>query len=276
MIRRLAVAALMVAACPALAEQPAVPSPAAVEKPAVAEESPNFQPIRQVEPSPGPEPSPAPSAPPPAFPAPVAAPSAAIVAPPPAAAAPAEPAAGAAQDLPPAMMAVLPIGMAALFAVLGALLAGLMGAVMARALRRGELAQRRHAVAVTLAAELETRRLAFESVPLPPNVDAGVSFVSSVISLAGIDHGFRAAQGELFLLPPQLASHLSVHYAAVQRVADFVKGQSLAAAVRMMQANRLGGHPCPDAGAMRDAHVEMTAAFRGIDKLMAGLKTLAR
>jgi hypothetical protein len=268
MIRRLAVAVLLATTGPALAQQPVNLLPPAVEKPSVPDETPNFQPIRTVGPASEPVVQSAPVPPPPA-PAPAPEP------PPPAPAAieavPAAPSAPPLLTLPE----MQPTWAMGALLVAGAVLAGLVGALMARLFRRGELAVRRQAVAATLVAELETRRLAFESVPLPPNAEAGVSFVSSVISLAGNDAGFRSAQGELFLLPPQLAAHLSVHYAAVQRVADFVKGQSLAAAVRMMQANRLGGHPCPDAGTMRDAHVEMGAAFRGIDKLLSNLRSLA-
>jgi predicted outer membrane lipoprotein len=173
---------------------------------------------------------------------------------------------------PPESELPLPAWALSLVLLLGAFLAGLFGVMTAMILRKGEMAQRRRSVAATLAIELETRLQAFESVPLPPNAEAGVFFVSAMTSLSGIDAGFRAAQTDLHLLPGKLASHISVHYAAVQRVADFVKGQSLAAGVRMLQANRMGGHPCPDAGTMREAHVEMAAAFRGLDKLVAGLR----
>ena len=115
--------------------------------------------------------------------------------------------------------------------------------------------------------------MAFEAVPVPPNAEAGVSFVSAVIALAQLDYGWRAVQGSLHLLPEKLAGHLSVHYAAVHHVANFVKGQSFAAALRMLQANRIGGHPCPDPAAMREAHVELAAAFRGVDKIIQGLKS---
>ncbi|CAA7621237.1 conserved exported hypothetical protein [Magnetospirillum sp. LM-5] len=264
MIRGLALAVLISVAGPALAQ---------TATPPIQEETPHFQPIRPVAPEPVAPPAAAPAAPA----EPVAAPE------------PAPEAQPAAQDpVPAAMKAIetkvpfqipnwaLGIVVLSVAFLAGSFLAGVVGAMVFKALRRSELKARRRAVATTLATELETRRLAFEAVPMPPNAEAGVSFVSSVISLAGIEAGYRSAQGELFLLPPQTAANLSVHYAAVQRVADFVKGQSLAAAVRMMQANRLGGHPCPDAGAMRDAHVEMAAAFRGIDKVIAGLKTLAK
>lgn len=234
--------------------------------PPVEEERPDFQPLRPAEPddkatavevSPA---APAPAAAPPSRMPPPLAP----VAPPP----------------PPPSTAAAefswPLWSLPLAAVLGALLAMLAGALTVRALRRSEQVERRRAVAASLAAELETRRLAFESVPLPPNAEAGVSFVSSVISMAGIDCAFRNAQGALFLLPPPLVANISVHYAAVQRVADFVKGQSLASAVRMLQANRLGGHPCPDSGAMREAHVELAAAFRGLDKVILSLRAKQR
>lgn len=173
---------------------------------------------------------------------------------------------------PVAAADTLPGWALAVLVLLGAFLAALFGILTALLMRRAETKARRRAVAATLATELETRRQAFEAVPLPPNVEAGVSFVSSVTSLAGIDAGFRSTQGNLHLLPEKLAAHVSVHYAAVQRVSDFVKGQSLAAAVRMLQANRLGGHPCPDAGTMREAHVELGAAFRGLDKLVQVLR----
>lgn len=159
--------------------------------------------------------------------------------------------------------------------ILGAAVAAFFGILTALIVRAIDRSGQRRAVAAMLAVELETRLQAYEAVPLPPNVEAGVSFVSSVTSLAGIDAGFRAAQGQLHRLPGKLAAHVSVHYAAVQRVSDFVKGQSLAAAVRMLQANRIGGHPCPDAGIMRDAHSELGLAFRGIEKLILGLKKYA-
>lgn len=277
MLRPALAAALFLAlATPALAQQqplnllPPPPPPVAAEpaaqvppadKQLLDEPSPTFQPIRPAEGEP-PRPQPAPAvqapqpsaqpAPPPAQPAP----------PPPRAAEPAPPGA----SLPAWSLAVLVLA--------GAFLAALFGILTALLLRRSEQRRRRRAIATTLATELETRRLAFESVPLPPNVEAGVSFVSSVTSLAGIDSGFRSMQGNLHLLPEKAAAHVSVHYAAVQRVSDFVKGQSLAAAVRMLQANRIGGHPCPDAGAMRDAHEELGAAFRGVDKLAQVLRGL--
>lgn len=160
--------------------------------------------------------------------------------------------------------------------LIGAFMAAMFGVMASMLMRRAELSHRRSAAATTLATELETRRQAFEAVPLPPNVEAGVFFVSAVTSLATIDAGFRAAQGDLHLLPAKLAASVSVHYAAVRRVADFVKGQSLAAAVRMLQANRIGGYPCPDAGTMRDAHEELTVAFRGIDKLIGQLNGQGR
>jgi hypothetical protein len=158
--------------------------------------------------------------------------------------------------------------------LVGALIAGLIGMAVAVTLQGRDLSRRRRAIAATLAIELEARRQAFAAVPSPPNAEAGVSFVSAVAALADFDCGWRAAQGSLYLLPDKLAGHLSVHYGAVHHVAAFVKGQSFAAALRMLQANRIGGHPCPDAVAMREAHVELAAAFRGVDKLLLGLKTL--
>lgn len=275
--------AMVLAAAPAWAQGPvSAVAPAGAEKPPVEEERPDFQPLRSAEPEDGaapavvlPLPSPAVVLPPP---------SPAVLPPAPAVSAPvAPPAPVPVQALPPAPApapaespALWPWALAGLLLVAGAVIAGVTGALTLRGLRQAELAERRRAVAASLAAELETRRLAFDAVPLPPNVDAGVSFVSAVISMAGIDCAFRAAQGWLFLLPAPLTANVSVHYAAVQRVADFVKGQSLAAAVRMMQANRLGGHPCPDAGAMREAHVELAAAFRGLDKVVLALRSMQR
>lgn len=250
--------------------QPSAPIPAA-DKPLLEEPEPNFQPIRPAEPDATPV-APVqlqPAAPQPAQlqplaqPEPAPFPEAATAAPPPAV------------ELPPvALTGGFPAWALGVLVLAGAFLAGLFGILTAVLLRRAEGIERRRAVAATLATELETRRLAFESVPLPPNAEAGVSFVSSVTSLSGIDCGFRSVQSHIHLLPPKLAANVSVHYAAVQRVSDFVKGQSLAAAVRMLQANRLGGHPCPDAGTMRDAHVELGAAFRGVDKLAQALRSL--
>lgn len=255
------------------------------DKPLLEEPSPNFQPIRpngtevmpgvpavqqqplpvveQAVPAPQPTvPMVQPVQPPAAPPPPVGAAPVTLPAPPPAMVPP-----PSNDPLPPWLLPVLVLA--------GAFLATLFGILTALSMRRAEIGARRRAVAATLATELETRRQAYEAVPLPPNVEAGVSFVSAVTSLAGFDAGFRSTQGALHLLPEKLAAHVSVHYAAVQRVSDFVKGQSLAAAVRMLQANRLGGHPCPDAGTMREAHTELGAAFRGLDKLVQTLRTLS-
>lgn len=254
------------------------------DKPLLEEPSPNFQPIRptetevmpgvpavQQQPLPVVEqavPAPQPTAPmvqpvhPPAPPPPVATAPVTLPVPPPA------------MVPPPSNDQLLP-WLLPVLVLAGAFLATLFGILTALSMRRAEIGARRRAVAATLATELETRRQAYEAVPLPPNVEAGVSFVSAVTSLAGFDAGFRSTQGALHLLPEKLAAHVSVHYAAVQRVSDFVKGQSLAAAVRMLQANRLGGHPCPDAGTMREAHTELGAAFRGLDKLVQTLRTLS-
>lgn len=266
-LRFLPLAFLLIAA-PALAQAPVPVAAPPQDKPAIEEERPDFQPLRPVDPDEPATPAIAPVQPPVV---PMAAPAQPSPPPPPVVAQ--VPVVEAAQQ-PAAVL--LPTWAMALLLVAGAMLAALFGLTAARSMRRAELAERRRATAACLAAELETRRLAFDAVPLPPNVDAGVSFVSAVISMAGIDCAFRTAQGSLFLLSPQLAAHISVHYAAVQRVADFVKGQSLAAAVRMLQANRLGGHPCPDAGAMREAHVELAAAFRGLDKVILSLNALQR
>jgi hypothetical protein len=161
-----------------------------------------------------------------------------------------------------------------LLVMAGGLVSGLIGLGTVLLIQRRNEDRQRRSVAATLAIEIESRRQAFETVPAPPNAEAGVSFVSAVSALAGLDCGWRAAQSGLYLLPDKLAGHLAVHYGAVQHVAEFVKGQSIAAALRMLQANRIGGHPCPDAGAMREAHVELAAAFRGIDKLILALKSL--
>ncbi len=167
----------------------------------------------------------------------------------------------------------MPAGwIAALMLVLGATIAGWTGVLVTRSLYQRDESRRLAAVKVTLAAELEARRQAFEAVPVPPNAEAGVSFVSAVLALADMEAGWRSAQGGLHLLSDKQASHLSVHYGAVRYVANFVKGQSFAAALRMLQANRIGGHPCPDPATMREAHVELAAAFRGIDKIIQGLK----
>jgi hypothetical protein len=265
-LRLLPLAFLLIVA-PALAQTPAPVAAPPQDKPAVEEERPDFQPLRPAEPDEPATPAPAPAQPPVV---PMAAPVQPSPPPPPVVVQ----VPGVETAQPAAVL--LPAWAMALLLVAGAMLAALFGLTAARSLRRAELAERRRATAACLAAELETRRLAFDAVPLPPNVDAGVSFVSAVISMAGIDCAFRTAQGSLFLLSPQLAANITVHYAAVQRVADFVKGQSLAAAVRMLQANRLGGHPCPDAGAMREAHVELAAAFRGLDKVILSLNALQR
>lgn len=253
----------------------------ASDRPLLDEQSPSFQPMRSVEPEPGraevnqtpPEQpqTPVATAPvaQPAQPEPVAA------QPQPQPQQPSAIAAPAPATPPLVVDQMVPAWALGILVLFGAFLAGLFGILTALLMRRTEMRQRRRAVAATLATELETRRLAFEAVPLPPNIEAGVSFVSSVTSLAGIESGFRAMQGNLNLLPAKVAANVSVHYAAVQRVSDFVKGQSLAAAVRMLQANRLGGHPCPDAGSMRDAHTELGAAFRGIDKLVLALRKQA-
>jgi hypothetical protein len=278
MLRLTLVASLIAAiATPALAQQPLNLLPPREQLPPadkpLVEESPSFQPMRPVEaeaPAPLSQPMPQPLAQP--EPAPAAQPAPAPVQAVPVQAAPAPVAEPAAMPAPVMVEPVLPSSLVGVMVLAGAFLAGLFGILTATLMRRGEQKQRRRAVALTVATELETRRLAFESLPLPPNVEAGVSFVSSVTSLAGIDAGFRAVQGNIHLLPEKLAAHVSVHYAAVQRVSDFVKGQSLAAAVRMLQANRMGGQPCPDAGTMREAHVELAVAFRGVDKLAQALK----
>lgn len=250
----------------------AVPPVPAADKPLLDEPSPNFQPLRPAEPEanapaaePQAQPAPIPAPLPPQQP--MAAPKAAEQVP-----MPAEPAPPPPPAEPLVVTAGLPTWALGVLVLLGAFLAAMFGIVTALLMRKAENTARRRAVAATLATELDTRLLAFEAVPLPPNIEAGVSFVSSVTSLANIEAGFRSVQGNLHLLPEKLAAHVSVHYAAVQRVSDFVKGQSLAAAVRMLQANRIGGHPCPDAGTMRDAHVELTAAFRGLDKLVQLLR----
>jgi len=248
------------------------PLPLVGVTPPPVEETPGFQAVRPLvapEPAPAPQPLPPPVAAvaspvvPPA-PAPAPAPAPDIIAAPTMAAPPPAAAAGGLS---------LPAGwVAALMLVLGAVIAGGCGLVTVNVTQSRDLARRRQAAAATLSLELEARRVAFEAVPVPPNAEAGVSFVSAVIALAQLDSGWRVVQGSLHLLPEKLAGHLSVHYAAVHHVANFVKGQSLAAALRMLQANRIGGHPCPDPAAMREAHVELAAAFRGVDKIILALK----
>lgn len=280
---RMAVAALVVSlacAAPALAAdegpasaplvQPLPPAPLAP-----AEETPGFQAVR---PLPGAE-APAPLAAP--APAPVTAPAPPpVAAPVPVPAAPAPVAASASPAAPVPVESglvsmVAQAGIAALMIAIGALVAGLVGIITANAGRRRDEALRRKSAAATLVIELEARIQAFEAVPVPPNAEAGVSFVSAVVALADLDYGWRAVQASLYLLPERLAGHLAVHYAAVHHVAKFIKGQSLAAGLRMLQANRIGGHPCPDAGTMREAHVELAAAFRGLDKIVMGLKSVS-
>lgn len=252
------------------APREAAPQVPPADKPLLEEPSPGFQPLRPAEAE---APAQTPAAAPVAAPEPV--PHAPVQAAPPPPPAPiAAPVPPMAVEPPPPAADALPVWALGILVLLGAFLAALFGILTALLMGRSETRARRRAVAATLATELETRRLAFEAVPLPPNAEAGVSFVSSVTSLSGIDAGFRSIQGNVHLLPEKLAAHVSVHYAAVQRVSDFVKGQSLAAAVRMLQANRLGGHPCPDAGTMREAHVELGAAFRGVDKLTQMLRAL--
>jgi hypothetical protein len=168
----------------------------------------------------------------------------------------------------------LPLWAAGAFVAAGGVVAGLVGMLLAGWHLRRDQAERRRAAASTLALELETRRMAFDAVPVPPNAEAGVSFVSAVLALANLDGGWRAMQGSLYTLPEKYAAQVASHYATVHHIADFIKGQSLAAAVRMMQANRLGGYPAPDAGLMREAHVELVAAFRGVDKIVQGLRSV--
>lgn len=279
---RMAVAAVVVSlscALPALAADegqgpmPLVqPLPAAPAAP--AEETPGFQAVRPLagteSPVPAPAPTPLPAPAPAPAPAPVAAPAPLPAAPMPP---PPPPAAVTAESGMPALL--LQAGVAALMIVIGALVAGLVGNATAAAGRRREEAIRRKSAAATLVIELEARIQAFEAVPVPPNADAGVSFVSATVALADLDYGWKAVQGALYLLPERLAGHLAVHYAAVHHVAKFIKGQSFAAGLRMLQANRIGGHPCPDAGIMREAHVELAAAFRGVDKIVMGLKSIS-
>ncbi|CAA7627788.1 conserved hypothetical protein [Candidatus Terasakiella magnetica] len=163
---------------------------------------------------------------------------------------------------------------AAVLIIVGALIAGFVGMGMVNAMHARDTARRRRAIAANLAIELETRRQAFDAVPVPPNAEAGISFVSAVTALAELDYAWRSSQDGLHLLPEKLGGHLAVHYSAVRHSANFIKGQSYAAALRMLQANRIGGHPCPDAGTMREVHVELAAAFRGVDKILQGLKSI--
>ncbi|RAU22140.1 hypothetical protein CU669_10175 [Paramagnetospirillum kuznetsovii] len=256
-------------AAPAKAADEAPPPALAQPLPAAAvaspvEETPGFQAVRTME---APPPVAAPvviSEPPPAPAVPV------VAAPPP----PPPPPPLAAPTPAMSMDAFsMPAGwLSALMLVLGAAIAGWTGTVVAKSLYQRDEDRRLAAVRSILGVELEARRQAFEAVPVPPNAEAGVSFVSAVAALADMDTGWRAAQASLHLLNDKQASHLSVHYSAVRYVANFVKGQSFAAALRMLQANRIGGNPCPDPAAMREAHVELAAAFRGVDKIIQGLK----
>ncbi|CUW38939.1 conserved exported protein of unknown function [Magnetospirillum sp. XM-1] len=278
---RMAAAALVVSlacAAPALAADEG-PAPAPLVQPlpsaplAPAEETPGFQAVRPLSGAEAPAAVAAPAPAPVAAPAPAPALAPVSVAPAPAtvAAPPAVPA----QAEPGPFPMLIQAGVAALMIAVGALLAGLVGIATANSSRRRDEALRRKSAAATLVIELEARIQAFEAVPVPPNAEAGVSFVSAVIALADLDYGWKAVQGALYLLPERLAGHLAVHYAAVHHVAKFIKGQSLAAGLRMMQANRIGGHPCPDAGTMRESHVELAAAFRGLDKIVMGLKSVS-
>ncbi|MFD2233949.1 hypothetical protein [Phaeospirillum tilakii] len=188
-----------------------------------------------------------------------------------------EPVAPAPVPVPPAAPAGDPLAAVWLQAaalLVGAILAGLVGLLTLLALRRQDDARRRRAVAATLAVELAARRDAFAQLVAPPNAEAGVSFVAAVLALAGFDAGWRAAQAGIGLLPPDLAGALARHYGGVAHVAGFVRGQSVAAALRMLQANRMGGHPCPDAGTMRDAHRDLAVLVGEIDPLLAELAAL--
>ena len=204
--------------------------------------------------------------------APASVPSAPSAAPPATTSVTVPPSAPVVAATPTAAPVVIEIGLpgwvAAVMVLFGALMAGAAGIAVLVWLRREERAERRHAVAATLALELDARYAAFAAVPVPPNAEAGISFVSSVAALAGFDAGFRAVQTGLDLLPAKIAANLARHYAEVSRIATFVKGQSMAAAVRMLQVKRMGGQPTPDAAAMRDAHVALAEAFNGIDKLV--------
>ena len=149
------------------------------------------------------------------------------------------------------------------------------GMMTVRRWRRSDRKQRQQATAAVLAMELETRRQAFDVVPMPPGAEAGMSFVSSVMALSKMEHGYHAVMVNLHLLPQRLAASVTVHYAAVQRTAAFTHSQSLAAGLRMLQANRIGGNPCPDANTMRSIHQELETAFQGIDKIIQSLKAIA-
>ncbi|CAA7627756.1 hypothetical protein [Magnetospirillum sp. SS-4] len=249
------------------------PVPSAAVPALPAEETPGFQAVRPVSApeaeAPMPSVSQVPSPSPPVAataPSPVVTPAA--VSPP----SPPPPSSSSLLSGPLEIPLLLAAVVAALMLVLGAAIAGHVGTAMANTQVRRDQAQRRQAAATILILELEARRQAFEAVPVPPNAEAGVSFVSAVLALAGMDHGWRTAQPSLHLLPEKLAGHLMVHYSAVNHVASFVKGLSVANALRMLQTSRIGGHPCPEPAAMREAHVELAAAFRGLDKLIVGLK----
>lgn len=253
---------------PAAAAAPAAPPEAVEPAPAAVPEVPAAPaaPAGETAAPPAAEPVPPAPVPPEPAPLPVA----------PVSAAP-EPVAPAPVPAPPAAPAGDPLAAVWLQAaalLVGAILAGLVGLLTLLALRRQDEARRRRAVAATLAVELAARRDAFAQVVAPPNAEAGVSFVAAVLALAGFDAGWRAAQAGIGLLPPDLAGALARHYGGVAHVAGFVRGQSVAAALRMLQANRMGGHPCPDAGTMRDAHRDLAVLVGEIDPLLAELAAL--
>ncbi len=173
---------------------------------------------------------------------------------------------------PPPPVFVVPLWAAGLLVALGGLLGGIGGFLALVRNGRAERAARRRSAATVLAAELAARRRAFERVPAPPNAEAGVSFVAAVSALESLSMGFTAAGDGLTLLPPALVSQAVEHYAEVRRIATFVKGQSLAAAARMLQGNRLGGTPSPDAATLRAAYIDLAGAFRGVEKLVEALE----
>lgn len=169
----------------------------------------------------------------------------------------------------------IPMGLLAAL-ITGGIVAAVSGMLMVRRWRRMDEKQRQQAAAAVLAMELDARRQAFDVLPLPPGAEAGMSFVSSVIALSRMEQGFHVAMANMHLLPPRLAASVTVHYAAVQRTAAFTYSQSVSAGLRMLQANRIGGNPCPDANAMRAIHQELETAFQGLDKIIQALKAIGR
>jgi hypothetical protein len=190
--------------------------------------------------------------------------------------APAVPLSAVAASAPPATRAWDGVGGAPLWAfalavLLAASFAAACGVFAALRLRGLETDRRRRSVAALLTAELTLRRQAFAAIPTPASAEAGIAFVAAVLALSAAEDGFRAAQGGLDLLPARLVSPLIAHYATVRRLALILKGQSIAAGIRMMQANRIGGHPSPDPALMREIQVQLAECFQHVEALIGAL-----